>query len=207
MEYIPSKINYSLPLKEHLPENVPNWEINSSRSVLLIHDMQHFFLNFFEPKMKDTLIKNIRVIKNWAYKNNVPVAYTMQPGGMTKEQRGLLKDFWGEGMKMVAEDKAVPNFISPEERDWIFTKWRYSAFHKTNLLEKMNKNNKNQLIICGVYGHIGILMTSLESYTNDIKTFVVADGIADFSEDLHMNTLNYTTKCCAALTTVGDFIK
>jgi len=29
----------------------------------------------------------------------VPVAYTMQPGSMTDDEGGLLKDFWGPGMR------------------------------------------------------------------------------------------------------------
>ncbi|CAO0836759.1 hypothetical protein SMICM17S_04668 [Streptomyces microflavus] len=29
----------------------------------------------------------------------MPVAYTAQPGSMTPEQRGLLKDFWGPGIR------------------------------------------------------------------------------------------------------------
>lgn len=206
MEYIPSKIKYSLPQKSNLPTNIPNWNIDSSRAVLLIHDMQHFFLNFFESDMRNILIHNISLLKKWADENNVPVAYSMQPGGMTKEQRGLLKDFWREGMKMTAEDRAIPDQISPKNNDWLLTKWRYSAFFKSTLLEMMHKSKKDQLIITGVYGHIGILMTSLESYTNDLETFIVADSIADFSKDLHMMTLDYTAKCCAVLTTVGDII-
>ncbi|KDN10182.1 hypothetical protein GAPWKB30_1235 [Gilliamella apicola] len=43
MEYIPFKINYSFPKKDELFSNIPNWKINCSRAVLLIHDMQHFF--------------------------------------------------------------------------------------------------------------------------------------------------------------------
>jgi Isochorismate hydrolase len=207
MEYIPSKINYSFPKKDELLTNIPNWKIDPSRSVLLIHDMQQFFLNFFAEEMKNILIKNISLMKKWAYENNVTVAYSLQPGGMTKEQRGLLKDFWGEGMRMTSEDRAVPDEICPKHDDWLLTKWRYSAFFKSDLIEMMRKSKKDQLIITGVYGHIGILMTSLESYTNDFETFIIEDAIADFSKDLHIMTLNYTAKCCAALFTVGEIIK
>ncbi len=110
-------------------------------------------------------------------------------------------------MEVSVADREIPQEIAPSKHDWVFTKWRYSAFFKSDLLAQMRQSGKDQLIITGVYGHVGILMTALESYTHDIETFIVADAIGDFSLNDHRMMLNFTSKRCAVVTTVGDIIK
>lgn len=207
MKYIPIEISYDLPKKQELPTNIAKWTITPGRAVLLIHDMQNFFLRSFSQELRADLIKSIASMRQWAVENNVQIAYSAQPGGMTEKQRGLLKDFWGFGMEVSAADREIPKEIASSEKDWVFTKWRYSAFFKSDLLAKMRRSKRDQLIITGIYGHVGILMTALESYTNNIETFIVADAIADFSIDEHRMMLNYTSKCCAVIITNGDIIK
>lgn len=185
MSYIPTEIYYNLPKTHELPPNVAKWSIAPERAVLLIHDMQHFFLRPFAETLKAKLVRQVALMRQWAVENNVQIAYSVQPGGMTESQRGLLKAFWGDGMEVSVADREIPHDITPTENNWVFTKWRYSAFFKSDLLAKMRQSGRNQLIITGVYGHIGILMTALESYTNDIETFIVADAMGDFSIDDH----------------------
>lgn len=207
MSCIPTEISYNLPNTHELPPNVAKWSIAPERAVLLIHDMQHFFLRQFAETLKAELVRQVALMRQWSVENNVQIAYSAQPGGMTESQRGLLKDFWGGGMEVSAADREIPHDITPTENNWVFSKWRYSAFFKSDLLAKMRQSGRDQLIITGVYGHVGILMTALESYTNDIETFIVADAMGDFSIDDHRMMLNYTSKRCAVVTTVGEIIK
>ena len=67
------------------------------------------------------------------------MAYTAQPGGMTGEERGLLRDFWGPGMRVDPPTREVVAQLAPGRGDWVFTKWRYSAFFSTDLLERMRR--------------------------------------------------------------------
>jgi isochorismate hydrolase len=121
---------------------------------------------------------------------------------MTDEQRGLLKDFWGPGMRVDPADRQVVEPVAPAPTDWVFTKWRYSAFFKSRLLERMREHRRDQLIICGVYAHIGVLMTAVDAFTHDIQPFLVADAVADFSEQYHRLALDYAAQRCAVVTTV-----
>jgi len=121
---------------------------------------------------------------------------------MTDQQRGLLKDFWGPGMSAASEHRMIPEPILPEAHDAVLTKWRSSAFFRTELLDLLREQSRDQLIICGVYAHVGILMTANDGLANDIQTFVVADAIADFSAGYHWLTLDYVaTRCGMTVTT------
>lgn len=74
-----------------------DWKPDPKRAVLLIHDMQEYFLDAYSDKEspKVELISNIKVIREKCKELGIPVVYTAQPGGQTLEQRGLLQDFWG----------------------------------------------------------------------------------------------------------------
>jgi isochorismate hydrolase len=201
---IPAIRSYPMPPADELPENTVNWTADPARAVLLIHDMQHYFLAPFPRDASPTveLLDHVARLRTRCTQLSVPITYTAQPGSMTDEQRGLLKDFWGPGMTASAEHRLIPESISPAEHDTVFTKWRASAFFGTELLELLRDQRRDQLIVCGVYAHVGILMTANDGLANDIQTFVVADAIADFTAEDHRFAVEYTaTRCGMAVTT------
>ncbi|GAA3849997.1 phenazine biosynthesis protein PhzD [Saccharothrix violaceirubra] len=195
---------YPMPAEHELPENIARWTIDPARAVLLVHDMQNFFLRPFQTgqaPMSD-LVTHVRALRERFTALGAPVAYTAQPGGMTDGQRGLLKDFWGPGMTTDPEHKAILAGLEPGPDDIVLTKWRPSAFCRTDLLERMRAGGRDQLVICGVYAHVGILMTAHEGFSHDIQTFLVADAIADFSSEYHRMALDYAAaRCSVAVST------
>lgn len=198
MSGIPDIEPYSMPIPSELLENIATWKIDPKRVVLLVHDMQKYFVKRIpNENPKAALIKNISLIKNRCEKLNVPVAFTAQNGGMTDSERGLLKYFWGAGMKVDREDRRIIKELTPSKKNWMFVKWRYSAFYKSDLLRKIRESQRDQLIICGIYAHIGVLCTAIDSFSHDIQTFLVPDAIADFSKTHHHMALNYAAQCCS----------
>jgi isochorismate hydrolase len=192
---------YPMPRPAELPANTARWTPDRGRAVLLLHDMQRYFLRPFRssPEPGEALLGNARALLRRCRELDVPVAYTAQPGDMTDAQRGLLKDFWGPGMSATEEDRRVVDELAPDERSTVFTKWRYSAFHRNGLLADLRSAGRDQLIICGVYAHVGCLMTAVEAFTNDIETFVVGDAVADFSAEYHRMALEYAAARCAVV--------
>ena len=77
---IPSLSGYPLP--KAIPENRVNWSVDPQRAVLLIHDMQQYFLNFYDvdSELIQTLTRNIQAIKQTCIDAGIPVVYTAQPG-------------------------------------------------------------------------------------------------------------------------------
>lgn len=206
MTGIPPIAPYSLPPRYALPDNAVRWTADPDRAVLLIHDMQRYFLNPFEDGMRSELVCNIADLKKRCADFGMPVAYTAQPGSMTDQQRGLLKDFWGPGMRTDEAERAVVPELTPDADDWMSTKWRYSAFFGSELLQRMRAVQRDQLIICGVYAHIGVLSTALEAFSNDLQPFLVADALGDFSEAHHKLTLEYAARCCAMVVRADDVL-
>jgi trans-2,3-dihydro-3-hydroxyanthranilic acid synthase len=205
---IPPIDPYPMPGPHDLPANTADWTVDPGRAVLLLHDMQHYFLAPYaaSPDLRRTLVDNLARLRGRCAALGIPVAYTAQPGGMTADQRGLLQDFWGAGMTVSATDREVVGELAPADGDWLFTKWRYSAFFRTDLRQRMRAAGRDQLVIGGVYAHVGVLMTACDAFTHDIRPFVVADAVADFSARGHRLALEYAAECCASVTTADEVL-
>lgn len=186
-----------------------NWTVDCNKSLLLVHDMQDYFLNFYDleqPPIPD-LIRNIKNLLNFAREKNIPIVYTMQPDKQTLEERGVLQEFWGPGINNASHLKSIFNEISPKTDDIVLTKWRYSAFKKTELQKVLHKTNRRQLLICGIYAHIGCLLTASEAFMLDFEPFLVYDAVADFSENKHNMAIEYTSSCCGVTVSTKDILK
>ncbi|WP_069461703.1 isochorismatase family protein, partial [Actinacidiphila rubida] len=190
---IPPIEAYPMPTREDLPAGTARWRLDAQRCVLLVHDMQHYFLDMFPAGREPvtTLVANAARLREGCRAAGVPVAYTAQPGGMTARERGLLSEFWGPGMSRDPAARAIVEPLAPAPGDQVFTKWRYSAFHRTGLLAFLREQGRDQLVVCGVYAHIGCLVTAVDAYSHDIEPFLAADALADFSAADHKMALEY----------------
>ncbi|MFJ9739194.1 isochorismatase family protein [Streptomyces sp. NPDC101166] len=190
---------YPMPRPAELPANTAAWTVDPRRAVLLVHDMQHYFLAPFAgaDRPRTELLAHVAALRERCAEVGVPVVYTAQPGGMTREQRGLLQDFWGAGMSAAPEDRGIPELIAPGAHDTVLTKWRASAFHRTGLLDLLRERGRDQLVICGVYAHVGVLLTACDAFAHDVQPFVVADAVADFTAGHHRMALEYAATRCA----------
>lgn len=199
---------YQLPGIECLQYNRVQWQISPERAALLIHDMQKYYirpLNKGEQPAR-RLIENVKAVKEASVALNIPVIYTVCHPCEHIEQRGLLNDFWGGGMTNTPENVEILDEIKPNEnRDYIIVKHKYSAFYMSNLADTLKKLNRDQLIITGVYSHIGCLATALDALMRDIKVFYIADAVGTFSSDLHQYSLAIIGNCCGQITLTQNF--
>ncbi|MWV46110.1 isochorismatase family protein [Paenibacillus sp. HJL G12] len=200
---LPSIVPYSMPSETELPANKAAWIPDPNRAALLIHDMQQYFVDAFQTGKSPMveLLANIKKLRARCTELGIPVIFSAQPGGQSPDQRGLLQDFWGAGINDGPYQKEFVSELVPKEEDIVVTKWRYSAFQKTNLLDILRERGRDQLIVCGIYAHIGCLMTSCEAFMQDVQPFLIADAVADFSADKHRMALTYAAERCAVTTT------
>ncbi|MEU4408246.1 isochorismatase family protein [Streptosporangium sp. NPDC023963] len=195
---LPQIASYPLPEEDDLPENRVSWRPDPCRAILLVHDMQNYFLAPFaaDASPLDGLIANIGLLREACAARGIPVVYSMQPGGQSEHERGLLQDFWGPGIPGLRESEIVASLL-PAQPDILLTKWRYSAFCRTDLRARMEAMGRDQIIVCGVYAHIGCLMTVCDAFMQDLQPFLVADAVADFSLEHHTMALTYAAQRCA----------
>ena len=55
---------------------------------------------------------------------------------------------------------------------------------------------RDQLIVTGIYAHIGCMTTALVAFMNDIQAFLVRDAVADFSAEDHAMAVRYVSQRC-----------
>lgn len=191
---IPKLQAYALPTRSELPTNKVNWAFDPSRAALLIHDMQNYFLNFWgkESDFVKQVVERIATLRGQCKALGIPVFYTAQPNAQSDSVRALLNDMWGPGLNRHPEQQQITAALAADQQDTVLTKWRYSAFQRSDFEQQLKQLGRDQLIITGVYAHIGCMTTATDAFMRDIQPFMVADALADFSREEHMMALNYT---------------
>ncbi len=119
----------------------------------------------------------------------------------------MLNDFWGDGIPDRPESTRVVDAVAPQPGDTVPTKWRYSAFKRSDLEARLRGTGRDQLLICGVYAHIGCLMTAAEAFMLDIQPFLIGDALADFSREDHEQALRYAAGRCARVCGTNDALR
>jgi isochorismate hydrolase len=186
-----------------VPARSAPWTLETDRAALLVHDMQHYFIKAYTPHADPitTVLRNTKNLIDTAHAHDVPVFYSAQPGGMTPEQRGLFGQLYGPGMPDDDAERAIVDPIAPAPTDTVLTKWKYSEFFRSDLLEMLRNANRDQLIIVGVYAFSGITATSTDAVQNDIQAFIVSDAVADYTAAGHSQALAWCAERTARILT------
>ncbi|MDK0523164.1 isochorismatase family protein [Streptomyces sp. ML-6] len=206
---LPRITPYPMPAAADLPANRVDWKVDPARAVLLVHDLQNHFLSAYDVGASPVpeLLAGVAALKKRAGQLGIPVLYTAQPGGQTREERGLQQDFWGSGLPDDPTAAAIVEAVAPGPDDEVVTKWKYSGFVRTDLADRLAALGRDQLVVTGVYAHIGVLMTACDAWMRDIQAFVVADAVADFSAEEHAMALRWAAGRCAVVTTADTVLE
>lgn len=206
---LPAIPPYDLPRADELPAPRAPWTLERNRAALLIHDMQNYFLRVFTPDASPLapVIAHIAALAAAARKAGVPVFYTAQEGDQDRRDRGLQADLWGPGMSGAPEHQPIVEALTPQAGDFVLVKHRYSAFQRSNLETLMRARGRDQLVVCGVYAHIGCTLTAADAFMRDIEPFMAADAVADFSRARHDLALSYVAEVCGVPRTTAQILE
>jgi bifunctional isochorismate lyase / aryl carrier protein len=204
---------YPLPDADDVPSGRVDWRPDPSRAALLVHDMQRYFLAAYAPGAEPLagLMRNVAALLAACRELGVPVFYTAQPGRQDPRDRGLLTEFWGAGIGSVIDTdpraEEIVDELAPRPSDVRLTKWRYSAFQRSTFAEQLAARGRDQLVITGVYAHIGCQATAVEAFMRDVRPFFVADAVADFSRRHHEQALEYVAQRCGVVSTTAPVLE
>lgn len=206
---LPTIAPYALPRADELPRPRAPWKLERDRAALLIHDMQNYFLRPFTPDADPlaTVVGHIATLAQAARKAGVPVFYTAQEGDQDQRDRGLQADLWGPGMSASPTHQPILAALTPQPGDFTLVKHRYSAFQRSNLETLLRARGRDQLIITGVYAHIGCTLTAADAFMRDIEPFMAADALADFSRAKHDLALSYVAEVCGVPLTTAQILE
>ncbi|KOX29829.1 MULTISPECIES: isochorismatase family protein [unclassified Streptomyces] len=196
---LPAIDSYAMPDRSALPRSSAPWHIDPERAALLVHDMQNHFVGRFpaqQPPVVD-LVGNIVALRELAGALGLPVVFSAEP----TVRRGLAADVrWpetGDG----PGDTAIIEQLTPRPGEHLLPNARQNAFLRSHLGRLLREEGRDQLIICGVYAHLGVLLTAADAFMNDIQPFVVADAVADYSAEEHEMALRWAARSGVVRTT------
>lgn len=200
---------YALPQAHEVPAARGPWQLQSDRAALLVHDMQRYFLALYahDAAPLAPAIANLRALLQYCRALGMPVFYTAQHGDQIRCDRGLQADLWGPGMTSAPEHEAIIEPLAPTATDHVLVKHRYSAFQRSNLATMLQARGRDQLLLTGVYAHIGVLATAVEAFQRDIEAFVAADAVADFNRADHDMTLAWVADTCGVSLTTETILE
>ncbi|MFE8936281.1 isochorismatase family protein [Streptomyces sp. NPDC007872] len=196
---LPAIDSYAMPDRSALPRSSAPWRIDPTRAALLVHDMQNHFVGRFpaqQPPVVD-LVGNIVALRELAGALGLPVVFSAEP----TVQRGLAADVWGPAIGEGPGDAAIIEPLAPRPGEHLLPNARQNAFLRSHLGRLLREEGRDQLIICGVYAHLGVLLTAADAFMNDIQPFVVADAVADHSAEEHEMALRWAARSGVVCTT------
>jgi nicotinamidase-related amidase len=103
------------------------------------------------------------------------------------------------------EARLIPE-LSVRKDDHIIPKNTYSAFHETELEDKLRGLKVTDLVIGGVMTNLCCETTARDAFVRNFRVFFLADGTSTISEDFHLATLKNLAYGFATLLSCDRFI-
>ncbi len=179
--------------------NIHKWPFDINTAVLLVIDMQRYFL---EPRAHGycpagaVVIPNIiKLIEHFGEKKR-PVIFTRHVHKKDGSDLGILGRWWdempAEGTKEAEIDgRLTPPLLKGGEGgfEFIISKNRYSAFYNTELDLILKRLGVKEVVITGVMTNICCESTARDAFFRDYMVRFVADATGSVKEEMHVATL------------------
>jgi nicotinamidase-related amidase len=173
----------------------------SSKSALLVLDVQNDTLGIKEYGNTDSLMENINSAVRYAQNNNIDIVYTKQEfsNPIDKLMSGQLYEKNTNGSELSSLlDVSSSNIFSKEKTD---------AFSNSELEEYLLKEKITTLYIVGADASACIFKTSLGGKVRGYEVIILEDSIFSINDKLLNSSIENYAKKDIKTCTLSDFMK
>ncbi|MGB7295209.1 MAG: isochorismatase family protein [Candidatus Aminicenantales bacterium] len=174
------------------PFNRHEMRLNPGKSVLLVIDMQRFFLDPDSPTFTcggPAIIPGLKRLIGAFREAGRPVIFTRHVHHPRDLDAGIMGWWWkGKCLEGSPESEIHPE-LTPLEDEKVVLKHRYSAFYNTDLETVLRCLKAEDIVISGIMTNLCCESTARDAYFRDHRVFVPADGTGTVNEEMHLASL------------------
>jgi ureidoacrylate peracid hydrolase len=115
-----------------------------------------------------------------------------------KEAGAIVEDTW---------DAALVDEFQPLPDELLVDKTRYSAFHRTDLADRLRAMGTDTIVVCGVTTNICVEGTVRDGFALDFHIILVEDATGAVTPDLHEGALRNVTYGFGQVKLVSEIIE
>jgi nicotinamidase-related amidase len=172
--------------------NTHSMTLNVDRAVLLVIDMQKFFLTPHSPTYTaggPAIIPSIKKLIAAFRKSGRPVIYTKHVHHPDSIDTGIMGWWWkGNCLEGSIESEIYPD-LAPLPNEKVVLKHRYSAFYNTDMETILRCMKIEDIVISGIMTNMCCESTARDAYYRDYRVFFPADGTGSINEEMHIASL------------------
>ena len=183
------------------------FRIKKKKIVLLVTDMQNFFLepnsHAFIPSAK-AIIPNINSLIEVFRKHELPIIFSKHHNNI--ENAAMMKKWWGDLLyENSFESEIVKEFDTKDAV--IIEKNQYDAFYNTIFEKILNAKNVQQLVVCGVMTNLCCETTVRSAFCKGFEVFFPIDATAANNYSFHLSTFQNLTYGFTPATLTNELIE
>jgi isochorismate hydrolase len=160
-------------------------------SALLVIDMQRYFLDSDShahiPSSR-AIVGNVQNLVAEYRRKSSPIVFTRH-ALLPEENPGAMGRWWADNIREGDPLSQIAPALKPLQGEIVLRKSKYSAFAGTDLEERLLRHGVSQILITGVMTHLCCETTARDAFMRDFDVFIVIDGTASKTEDLHVAAL------------------
>lgn len=168
-----------------------DFQLDISRSALLVIDMQNFFLSgsshAFIPSAK-AIVPNIKRLVEAYRRYHYPIVFTRH--ALTDgEDVGIMGRWWRDTVMDGEYSSRIIPSLKPRKNEFSIRKYKYSPFYNTELEKFLKAKDVKSIVLTGVMTHLCCETAAREAFVRDLEVYFVIDATATINEELHVASL------------------
>ena len=189
------------------PRKADRQPFKINQAALLILDMQRYFL---EPDSHAyvpsglAIIDHLNKISAAFYKLGRPVIATQHIN--TSEDAGQMAAWWSE---LITAEHPLADLhpdLNIAGKD-ILIKPQYDAFYQSDLSNRLEENQVEQVVIGGVMTHLCCETTARSAFNRGYEVFFLVDGTGTYNSEFHQASLLNLAHGAAILVTTDQLLE